>query len=128
MTGLQRFLRFGIAGGAGFIVDAGVLMALTGTLGPVWGRLVSFVLAVLTTWLINRNFAFRDRPSSQKLHVEFGRYLASMMVGGAANWLAYGLVLAFMPPGPLVPLVGVTAGTAAGLFINLFLAQRFVFR
>lgn len=128
MSGARRFFRFGIAGAAGFIVDAGYLLVLTGPLGPVLGRVISFTLAVVTTWLINRNFAFSDRPSGQKLHVEFGRYFGSMLVGGTANWAAYGLVLALLPPGPALPLIGVAAGSVAGLVVNLTLAQRFVFR
>lgn len=125
---LTRLIRFALAGVAGLVVDVGVLTMLIDVLGPVGGRAVSFLCAVLTTWTINRNFAFSGQRSSQSLPVEFARYLASMMVGGAVNWCAYGVTLWLLPPGPLVPAIGVGLGSIAGLFVNLALAQRFVFR
>lgn len=128
MSGALRVFKFGLAGVAGLIVDAGYLLVLVGPLGPIGGRAISFSLAVLTTWLINRNFAFGDKRSTLPLHIEFGRYLASMTVGGVANWCAYGLVLLLAPNVPALPLIGVVAGSIAGMGVNLFLAQRFVFR
>ncbi len=51
-VGRSEFLRFVIVGGIGFLVDGGVLMALTRGAGldPYSARVVSFVCAASTTW------------------------------------------------------------------------------
>ena len=56
---LSQFLRFGIAGGIGFVVDVAVLyLALAVGANFYLGRGISFICAVFATWRANRNFAF----------------------------------------------------------------------
>jgi putative flippase GtrA len=124
----RRILPFAIAGAIGFIVDAGVLMLVSGLLGPFWGRLVSFVAAVLTTWVINRNFAFADRRSGTGKRTEFLRYFIAMLPGAAVNGLAYTLVVTLAGQSPLALTVAVAAGSIAGMGTNLVAANWLVFR
>src|SRR5689334_11595288 len=55
-VGATRPLKFIVAGTLGFAVDAAVLTALVTSAHwlPLRARLVSFLLAVSATWLINR--------------------------------------------------------------------------
>ena len=54
---VRKFLLFAIAGGAGFVVDAGIaysLQAYAG-LGFYVARAISFVISVVTKWIINQS-------------------------------------------------------------------------
>lgn len=125
MKTMREFLLFAIAGLCGFVVDTAVLYALTEALGPFYARGVSFVAAVLATWLINRTFAFRERKSALSIKREFVSYLVLMLAGGAVNYAVYsGLVISY----PLVQkhlIIGVAVGSIAGMLIN-FLVSRYV--
>ena len=124
----REFLLFGMAGVCGFIVDTAVLYALEEALGPFYARGVSFLCAVLTTWLMNRAFAFRKRESAMSKKREFLFYLALMLAGGAANYGVYSwLVVAY----PLVQqhlIIGVAAGSLAGMVINFFVSRYWLYR
>jgi putative flippase GtrA len=122
-----KFLRFAIAGVAGFAVDAVLVYALRGQFGPYVARLVSFPAAVVVTWLINRTFAFATHQKHLPLWREFLHYFAAMLGGGAINYVAYGLLLAFVEPVSQHPIIAIAFGSLAGLAVNFFLAHSFVF-
>ncbi len=124
----KRILPFAIAGAIGFVVDAGLLLLVSPLLGTFGGRLVSFAAAILSTWLINRNFAFADKATTSGKRHEFLRYFLAMLPGAALNWLAYGLVVAVLPRAPLSLALAVAVGSIAGLSANLLAADRLAFR
>ena len=123
-----RALRFGLVGVVGFVVDATVLALLIGMIGPYWGRAVSFLCAVVATWVLNRRFTFRDRRSGYGLLPEFARYFAVMLGGGALNSVVYALLLQVTGHDGAWPYVAVAAGSLSGMALNLFLARFAVFR
>jgi putative flippase GtrA len=123
-----RILSFGAVGVAGLVVDAGVLALTLGWIGPWWGRAVSFVAAVFTTWAFNRRTTFRDRPSRYPLPVELGRYFAAMCIGGSLNYAVYAAVLMLYGSAGLVPFAALAVGSLAGMAVNLTLAHYAVFR
>lgn len=125
---MKRILPFAFAGSIGYLVDATVLSLVIGWLGPAGGRLVSFAWAVLTTWSINRNFAFADRAAATGKFRELVRYGLAMIPGGAINWLAYGLATSLLPVSGWRPAVAVAVGSLAGMATNLMAAQTLVFR
>ncbi|WDR02447.1 GtrA family protein [Devosia algicola] len=125
---MKRVLPFGLAGIAGFFMDASVLMAIVDAIGPFWARVVSFAFAVLTTWLINRNFAFSDcAAEADGMGREFARYFAAMIPGSLVNWLVYGAMMLQLPSDGGFPLLAVAMGSIAGMATNLAMAQRFAF-
>lgn len=125
---LSRVMSFGLVGVVGFAVDAGVLALVMDALGPYWGRALSFVAAVLTTWALNRRITFADRPSRYSLVEEIGRYFAAMCVGGAVNYAVYASAIVLFGTAGLGPYFGLAAGSLAGMAVNLTLAQIAVFR
>jgi len=127
MTVRRRLPRFVVAGGVGFILDAGTLYAaLIAGLDYYTGRLVSFCAAVVTTWLINRNWTFEAQGIRPSL-AEFARYFSAMALGGAVNYLTYAVIMAAAPPAGWLPLAAVAAGSVAGLAVNFATAKRWVF-
>lgn len=124
----HRTWRFALVGAAGFVVDAGVLALMMPLAGPWWGRILSFAAAVLATWLLNRNFTFRDRQSGLSPWREFARYAAAMLGGGAVNYLVYGAIIANLGADDLRPYAAVALGSISGMAVNLLLARFAVFR
>ena len=122
----RQFGRFAVAGVAGLIVDVGVLyVALALGSGYYAGRALSFLAAVYATWRINRRYTFTATASPWR---EWWRYLAAMLGGGAVNYAVYALLVANVPPHPLLPFAAVACGSLAGMVVNFTSARLLVFR
>lgn len=128
MEFLVQFVLFGVAGAVGFLVDTGVLYLLKGSLGLYAARLVSFTGAALTTWLFNRTITFRSRKSGRSPQKEFSIYFGLMLVGGAMNYAVYAWLVAGFASVASHPVVGVAAGSLAGMFINLCTSRFALYR
>jgi putative flippase GtrA len=126
-TRLPQMLRFALVGVVGFLVDAAVLygMAAVGV-GIRLGRVVSYLFAVTTTWVLNRRYTFRG-PSGYSMLGEWARYGASQLGGAAVNLGVYYLLIriSFVADHPVI---GVAAGSLSGLMLNFMIAKVAVFR
>jgi putative flippase GtrA len=124
---LSQMLRFALVGVVGFVVDAGTLYAMIalGT-GIRWGRVVSYLFAVTTTWYLNRRYTF-TRPSGYSLFGEWLRFCTSQLGGAAINLgVYYSLIrIDFVAAHPVI---GVAAGSLSGLLVNFVIAKVVVFR
>lgn len=123
----QQFVRFSIVGAFGFVVDAGVLHLLIATAdGDLYvSRLLSFLAAASFTWAMNRRFTFRStdhRPGHQ-----WARFVAVNAVGGGINYAVYAGLVATLPPIAALPVLGVAAGSLAGLVVNFTVSRTLVF-
>jgi putative flippase GtrA len=128
LTARGQFLRFAAVGTAGFAVDAAVLtaaMSLAG-LGPYAARVVSFLCAATFTWAANRAFTFkgadRARPARQWL-----RFVIANSLGAAINYGTYAALVATIDGVRELPVMGVAAGSIAGLAFNFAASRRWVF-
>ena len=128
MIPARQAVLFGLVGVVGFFVDAGVLTLLKGWLGLYGGRAVSFFCAVAATWLLNCAFTFGGRASGHGPLKEMLIYLGLMMIGGAVNYLAYALLVAHSPLVAAFPVLGVAAGSLAGMTFNLLTSRFLLFR
>ncbi len=125
-----QFLRFGLVGGAGFAVDAGLLRGLIELgLGYYSGRAISFLAAATTTWILNRSFTFRRDAPSAFAHpaAEWVSYLGLMLIGGLANYGTYALAVEGSETVHRYPELGVALGSLAGMVINFWSAKRVIF-
>ena len=128
MKVFRELFLFGLAGLIGFIVDSGVLYLLKASLGLYYGRLFSFICAVLTTWILNRHLTFSQRSSGLSLTGEFSRYFGLMLGGGVVNYATYAALVYFVEFVARQPVWGVAAGSCAGMLVNYLTARFFVFR
>jgi putative flippase GtrA len=128
MKVVKELVLFGLVGVAGFIVDAGVLYLLKSSLGLYYGRVFSFISAVLTTWILNRHLTFSERASGLSLSHEFSRYFGLMLGGGLVNYASYALLVYFVEFVARQPVWGVAAGSCAGMLVNYLTARFLVFR
>ena len=126
----HRFVRFGVAGVAGLLVDLAVLYLLAPWLGWYLARAASFLAAATFTWWFNRTFTFRAAPGSQaRLSIgrEYIAYISSMLGGAAINYTVYVLTLHWMS-GPFAPTLGVALGSCVGLLSNFTAARMLLSR
>lgn len=128
MKVFRELFLFGLVGFIGFIVDSGVLYLLKSSLGLYYGRLFSFLSAVLTTWLLNRHLTFSQRASGLTLSQEFSRYLGLMLGGGVVNYLSYALLVYYVEFVARQPVWGVAVGSCAGMMVNYLSSRFFIFR
>lgn len=128
---IRQLFLFGIVGVIGFAVDASVLYgALYAGLGYYSGRVVSYISAATTTWYFNRSWTFKASAGSNK-KAEWGRFLVLNLGGFAVNYGTYVVTISLLPgtsvPEAYIPLIGVAAGSIAGLFVNFTINKLFVF-
>ncbi len=125
----EQFLRFGVVGTVGFLVDSAVLLSMMALgLGPYGGRVVSYLAAASTTFALNRAWTFRGAGREQPVTAQWGRFVLLNLVGFAVNYGTYAALVATSPLVAEYPVLGVAAGSVAGMFINFGLSRRFVFR
>jgi len=124
---MKQFFRFCIVGTLGFVTDFGVLYAVVRGLGmgPMAGRIVSFLVAATITWKANRHFTFvKEGAGSVR---EWLHYLALTGIGGFINVAVYQTWLWSTDHGTLNLFLGVVAGSAVALMFNFVISKRAVF-
>jgi putative flippase GtrA len=126
----SRILRFGLVGGAGFVVNEAaffVVQHLTGLDNhATW--LAAFFVAVTFTWWGNRTVTFREHAATTSLGREWGKFVVANGLGAIANFLLFAVLVRFAPPPANNPYLALAAGTLFGLVFNFTLSKRFVFR
>lgn len=128
MIFLRDTILFGIVGIVGFVVDTAVLYLLIEFLGPFYARIISFLSAVFFTWLLNRHFTFQNRNSGLSIRREFLAYLLLMLGGGSVNYAVYAFLIVAYPYAFHHPILGVAAGSLAGMIVNLVSSRFLLFR
>jgi putative flippase GtrA len=123
------FIRFCVVGGAGFVVDASVLYGLVWLAGldHFTARLGSFVVAMFSTWTLNRLWTFKARAGRNPAK-EAGLYFLVQCTGGAVNIATYSLAIAVFPLLGHWLVIPLAMGTAAGLVINFLGTKHIAFR
>ena len=129
---LSQFLRFGVVGGLGFVVDGAVLtlLAQVGGWGVYPARAVSFGSATLVTWALNRIITFRQPQKTRTLGraKQYAGYFLIQTVGALINLGIFAGLIWLFPVLKQLPLLPLAAGASLALFFNFFAARRFVFR
>jgi len=128
-TTILQFLKFGIVGVIGFIVDWIFLHVGIDALGlsRVAAGLFSFPFAVTVTWIGNRLFTFRH-AKREPMARQWAKFATVCAVGIVFNRGTYSLLVSTIPLVYTYPVLGLLAGTAAGMFFNFFASRRVVFR
>lgn len=124
-----QFFRFGVVGTLGFLLDFAVLSAAVALgMGPYGGRVVSYLVAATGVYALNRAWTFQDRRGAGGIRRQWGQYLLLNLVGFAVNYGTYAAITAWTTIGAQYLVVGVAAGSIAGMFINFILNRQLIFR
>jgi len=124
---LEQFIRFGIVGVFGFLVDTTTVYTLRGSLGLYGAGFAGYLTAASGNWLLNRVWTFRGL-SSGSAHRQWIKFLLVNLIGFVLNRGTYVLVVIYMPLAAAQPVIAVAAGAVAGMFVNFGLSRRLVFR
>jgi putative flippase GtrA len=126
----SRLTAFALVGAAGFVVDAGIMAALSIPLGMEvhLARALSFMAASASTWRLNRRYTFVCTRTDGGQFIEWLRYFWSSAAGGLVNYGAFSGVIAVFGIRGYYPVAGVAIGSLAGMAVNYTLYSRYVFR
>lgn len=125
----RQLLLFSLVGGFGFIVDSAFLYILKPCLGLYISRFLSFLIAVLVTWILNRMYTFNDLVDVKKGRAhEFVVYLFLMCIGGSVNILTYVVFIYNVKFVSEAPILGVAIGSLAGLVFNFISSKVFLYK
>lgn len=124
----QEFLRFGVVGTIGFVTDTATLYAaLALGSGLYLGRAISYLVGATTTWLLNRVWTFRHRAAGGSVRRQWALFLLVNLGGFILNYGTYAALVTWWPLAAAHPILGVAAGSVAGMFANFFLSRAIVF-
>lgn len=125
----RQFVAFSAVGAIGFLVDATTLHLVMSQLGAglYGGRVISYLVAASSTWALNRRYTFHAQRSANRIG-EWGRFLAANAMGGFVNYATYAVLVTFHPAVAAQPVMGVAAGSVAGLLFNFTASRYVVFR
>jgi putative flippase GtrA len=124
-----QFFKFGVVGVVGFAVDTAFLyfgIHVLG-LGRVAAGFFAFPFAVTVTWIGNRLFTFRE-VKHEPMAKQWAKFATVCAVGIVFNRGTYSALVSTIPLVYDYPVLGLLAGTAAGMFFNFFASKRLVFR
>ncbi len=125
------FLRYAVVGFTGFAVDTAVvrLMMDVAHLDYRAGRLISFSVAVMVTWLLNRAWTFKHTASDAGVK-QAAVYVGVQIAGGLLNIGAYNLAIMAAPylQHGLWIVIPEGLGSAAGLCLTFIGAKHLAFR
>ncbi len=96
---LKRFLKFAVVGGSGVFVNLGIYFLLTrptGLVDSLWGRNLAYALSVelsiLSNFLLNDRWTFRDRCEGVAFRHRFLRFHVVSAVGFLINWGVFAML------------------------------------
>ncbi len=122
-----EFLKFGMVGTFGFAVDTGLLhTALLWGWGLYWGRAFSFLCGATTCWALNRRFTFRYNGPARRHH-QWAKFISVATIGGSVNFSVYALLVYMSSYFAAYPILGIAAGSLAGMTLNYMLSRQMVF-
>ena len=83
---IEQFLKFGVVGVIAFVIDFGVMVALTELLGmnPVLSTTVSFMVSVVFNYLASMRYVFTHRDDMSKRR-EFVIFVVLSVIGLGIN-------------------------------------------
>jgi putative flippase GtrA len=124
---IAQFLRFGIVGTAGFVIDTITVYSLRYSLGLYGAGIAGFVTAASGNWILNRIWTFRGLGSGPA-HRQWAMFMVANLAGFVLNRGTYALLITFVAVAARQPVIAIAAGAVAGLFVNFSVSRRLVFR
>lgn len=126
---LSQFLRFGLVGAVGTLIDLSVIALLVDGLGVWfgWARLAGFLVAVTANFVNNDRFTFTGPREAAPL-VRWARFVATSSLGMAVNYAVSMALFLHIPLFAEFYPLAATCGTVAGMGINFAGARIYAFR
>ena len=126
-AGLSRFVRFGLVGLSGMVVDLAALMLLR-LAAPFWlARGLAIWVAMTWNFLLHRRYTFEVSAigSNLRQYIEFS---GACLLGASVNWIVSMSVASMVPMLPGRLLIASAIGVVSGSILNFFICDRTVFK
>lgn len=127
---MKRFVSFGIVGSIGFIVDSSVLLFLVHMLdyNILFSRIVSFIVAVFVTWLLNRYFTFSATSINISKSKEYLKYLVIQTIGALINFCIFFILIYSYEPFKDILIIPLAIGSGFALIFNFTMIKNKVYK
>lgn len=123
----HRLFWFAVAGVLGFAVNAGALKALVlAGLDPRLAQAPAILVALTSTWLVNRSRTFGDRAGRPTL-AEFLRYAMASALSASVNYAVFCLLVSLGGPFAAMPVATLVPATLASMTVSFVVYSRLVF-
>lgn len=130
----KQFVKFGIIGVSGTIIDLGilnVLMFMSGHASGVWFPVfkgLSTSIAIMNSYFWNRNWTFKSQNDAKVM--EFGKFFVTSIIGLGINVGAASFVVNVIKPlGDISPQLWANVGAISAISVSMiwnFLCYKFV--
>lgn len=128
----SQVIAFATIGSIGFAIDGVIVTVLSVSAGIniYTSRLISFLLASLTTWLLNRQHTFRRVRQDTKISTsnEYIRYIVIQIGGSVINLSVFTWLVATNPALQSIPIMPLAAGASVALVFNFLGARLWVYK
>ncbi len=120
------FIKFGLVGASGFIVDISIFTLLHNFMGmgSALGRGIAYWVAATWNWFLNRSFTFADAGKDAHA-LQWTKYLLMCLVSFFPNWGTFTILTNSSEFFEHYNQLALIAGVAAGMIFN-FIGARFV--
>jgi putative flippase GtrA len=122
-----QFIRFGVVGLFGLIIDTTTVYGLRHTLGLYGAGLIAYLVAASGNWILNRLWTFRGQGTGPA-HRQWAMFMVANLAGFVLNRGTYALMVTFVAAAAEQPVIATASGAVAGLLVNFTLSRRIVFR
>lgn len=126
---LARFLKFGVVGASGVIVNYGVYVPATRWFGvrngPAYAA--ALLVSIFTNFLLNELWTFHDRRSGGRIEMarRMGQFYVVSLAGAVINWGVFWVCFRLLGvPDLLAILVGIALATGWNFGLNLVWTWR----
>ncbi len=124
---VARFIRFGMVGSSGVIVNMVALSLLIQlSVTPPLAMAIAIWIAMSSNFFLNREFTFQDRTTANFVS-DYVRFCLASLTGAALNWSVATFLWSTFSLFENAPTLAGLVGIAAGLFVNFTLCRRFGF-
>ena len=123
-----RFMKFGLVGFTGFLVD-GLVYSVMLSLGMTHlsARASSYWVSATTNWYLNRRFTFNDADQEMKSR-QWIKYLFMAAGSFILNWGSYYMLTEYVSFFSEYKFIAFVIGIAMGMFFNFGVANWVIFR
>jgi len=125
---IQQLFIFAVVGSVGFVIDSLVLLLSLHVLmlGYYIGRILSYLVAASTTWILNRTYTFKV-TNKKNIHLEWASFVSINLSGGLVNYGVYAILIWRFATFREFPVLGVALGSLSGLLVNFFFCKKFLY-
>ena len=123
----QTFIKFGVVGATGVIVNLGFFTLLLGMgLNKFLASPIAIEVSIVTNFLLNNFWTFRERETRDRVHIKGLKFNAVSLLSlgvSYATFVAFSSAFPTMPP-QIPQFVGILPATLVNYFLNSYWTFR----